>query len=212
MDYQDEVRISRATKQRLYLIEKTWTKDKVSFDVMGSTGNVYIISCDESEEWKCTCPDHLKRNLDCKHIYFVKIRVLKDLDSWEDLQRANPENLKIDPSVLIQDILKQTYEKRKRSSEDASEETKEKKDPVIDIKKNWLDEECMVCCDPMTKEDEKELFTCSTCKQSIHGFCWQMWSKQKDTCVYCRSTCPVKGSAKKRKDNPNDETYINLLS
>lgn len=212
MDYQDRARISRATSQRLFLIEKEWTQDQVLFDVMGSTGNVYRVSCDETEDWTCNCPDHERRKQDCKHIYFIKIKVLKNLHSWEELSSSNLSELVVDSSVLIQEDLKKAYEEKKRTIESPSTEIKE---PIVlppKERKEWLNQECMVCCELMLSSDEPQLFTCSTCMNSIHGICWSMWSRTKEACVYCRAPCEVPKQSNKKRKKDEESDYINLLS
>lgn len=49
-----------------------------TFDVLGSTGNVYTVTI--SHIPKCTCPDASKGN-HCKHIIFVFLKILSVPDT-----------------------------------------------------------------------------------------------------------------------------------
>eukprot|EP01006_Ploeotia_vitrea_P060423 TRINITY_DN75887_c0_g1_i1.p1 TRINITY_DN75887_c0_g1~~TRINITY_DN75887_c0_g1_i1.p1 ORF type:complete len:391 (-),score=28.96 TRINITY_DN75887_c0_g1_i1:67-1212(-) len=71
----DTLRIQRAQQQRLFLIE--WQPIGPyhrRYQTLGSTGNVYQV--DIKNLITCSCPDFCKGNL-CKHILFVKLKVLK---------------------------------------------------------------------------------------------------------------------------------------
>jgi len=201
-----ESRIERGLNQKLFFIEKLWKEKQVDFDVMGSTGNVYKVTCTSKEKWFCTCPDFEKRLQSCKHIYFVKIRVLKDIHSWDDLSRL--KDLEVDKKLMIGDVLKQAYKETKNEPE------KKDQEESVKVKREWIDQECIVCCEVMKKDDESNLFTCETCSNSIHGNCWKMWSKVKTKCVYCRSDS--KTNKRKRLNDKDEEQnnnkYVNLLS
>lgn len=76
-----ETRKDRALTQNLALI----SIEGEIYNVRGSTGNVYQIVIKNGPV--CSCPDYTKRQIRCKHIYFVLITVLKventELDSYD---------------------------------------------------------------------------------------------------------------------------------
>jgi len=84
---QTEARKQRSKDARLYLMDYEIQPGKSSctFNVSGTTGNLYDIIL--TPEWcNCTCPDYVRRNKYCKHIYFILLRVLKGEN--EDLKNA----------------------------------------------------------------------------------------------------------------------------
>ena len=59
----------RAQTQCLHIISSTDNEYQVS----GTTGNIYLVTLDKITT--CTCPDYIKREKKCKHIYFVKMKL-----------------------------------------------------------------------------------------------------------------------------------------
>lgn len=120
----DFIRKSRAKQQKIYLIEclpfdKIIDKYRRSYAVMGSTGNVYNVTIDNSPS--CTCPDFQTRHKRCKHIYFILIRVMHVNQDCEDksvfTKRALTKMFKNIPNisncgVMIDNKLKSKYNKK----------------------------------------------------------------------------------------------------
>jgi len=73
-------RKQRGLTERLFLLNNDKYESKIEYDVEGTTGNVYMITFAKDpyviSRWKCTCPDFKRRQLTCKHMYFVQARVL----------------------------------------------------------------------------------------------------------------------------------------
>jgi hypothetical protein len=45
----------------------------INTSVVSSNGDdIYLVGRDENGEWSCTCPDHVYRQHDCKHIHLVR--------------------------------------------------------------------------------------------------------------------------------------------
>lgn len=79
-------RMHRATQQRLLFVDRRQLHQTCTeFKVLGSTGNPYTVTFDRSP--RCNCPDGQRGN-HCKHLLYVKIRVLKIPHScpllWQD--------------------------------------------------------------------------------------------------------------------------------
>ena len=70
-------RRERGLTQRLFLISTENQDDKISYSILGSTGNVYEIDMYKNGKTTCTCPDYMTRKNICKHQYFIMDRVLK---------------------------------------------------------------------------------------------------------------------------------------
>lgn len=68
-------RQDRALTQRILLINEVRTGEAFEYTILGSTKKTYTVQL-KLNAWKCTCPDHSYRHLECKHILFVKSRVL----------------------------------------------------------------------------------------------------------------------------------------
>lgn len=151
----------------------------------------------ERMKWDCTCPDFLKRNKACKHIYFIVYKVLRfdrdqtdyskaahHQDCWEfALKRF--ENKEHDTDVP-EDILK-AYNKlreiKKRKTEEITPQG------LQDGQRNYVGEDCGICMEEM-KLDEQVIYCNKVCGRSVHTDCFVKWSShhKSPTCVYCRST------------------------
>lgn len=76
-------RLQRVRTQRMFLIdrERKMSEDGLheieTFDLAGSTGNLYKVTVDKAPS--CNCPDALKGNF-CKHIIYVRERNIQILD------------------------------------------------------------------------------------------------------------------------------------
>ncbi|KAI0792163.1 hypothetical protein C8Q75DRAFT_754676 [Abortiporus biennis] len=69
-------RVERVISQRMFMISRRRNGDELreQFDVLGSQGNVYLVTIDKIPT--CTCPDFLKGH-HCKHILFIFLKVLQ---------------------------------------------------------------------------------------------------------------------------------------
>jgi len=70
------IRQHRARTQPIYLLEHRESKDGTSdeFIVMGTSGVSYQINVQRANSTSitCTCPDFVRRQLLCKHCYFIQ--------------------------------------------------------------------------------------------------------------------------------------------
>jgi|SaaInlStandDraft_4_1057021.scaffolds.fasta_scaffold05022_1 hypothetical protein len=197
MDYHIESRKSRGKTQKLFLvqIQKPKIKYERSFDIMGTTGNVYTVDIKKTPT--CTCPDHKTRNRRCKHIYFVLIRVMLIAKYKEDQEEFTEDELEsmideipaIGNNVKVSDAYKKKYEKFS------------KKGDIKTTVDKRLDDICPICLDDL--DNEPTDYCKYSCGKAVHKECFEMWLKKQKTksCIFCRANW-TKNSA--------DEKYINL--
>lgn len=208
-NYAKESRKERGRTQPIYLMERN--DDNNHFIVCGSTKNLYTVKKNSlSDKFTCTCPDYMNRHRNCKHIYFVKDRVLKYSNSY------------LPPNELIHKYLSKHINKNHSHNKEVNHETK------ISCKNLHEDDNniCVICFEEMTNEEltNKDLFTCEqSCGTHFHNSCIMMWFNQgKTTCPFCRYNIESQSSRKKRKINVQDNysnvnysnvnySYVNLL-
>jgi hypothetical protein len=80
-------RLHNALTQKIYLLEERLIdKSQISYVILGSTNNCYDVAFQKttwSYKWSCTCPDHQRRHIICKHILFCQEKVLTGQeDKW----------------------------------------------------------------------------------------------------------------------------------
>jgi hypothetical protein len=196
---QDSDRIGRALDRRIYLMDasKHTNEQKRShyrFEIQGTTDVYEVLLRPMQRLLTCSCPDFEKRHRPCKHIYFICFRVLPftvsalSRTSWEDLDREADKRI----------------EKRQEEAKIGQSTELKKKG----TRKPFVGENCAVCYELMTQDDEPNLMTCWTgCGQSIHGDCWKQWLKRNKTCVHCRKEQPT-GGKNKRKFDKDDEEWL----
>ena len=190
-------RISRALSQKLFLIETIPTDlpHLKKFIVMGTTGNVYTVSISESS--KCSCPDFLKIEKGCKHVFFILLKVMQ-LPTHDRITFSKDELdsmfLNIPPitsSLILNDSLRKIYKERIFGI-NANENLVEKKS---------IDDICPICLDPLESSSALE-FCKFGCGKQIHSICFKMWAKKNQAiCVFCRKKWEVVSS---------DPEYVNL--
>jgi hypothetical protein len=165
----DELRRDRARKDRMYLLDQASKTEPVHlliYAVQGTTG-VYEVRAaapnglQDEFLWNCSCPDFDKRRRPCKHIYFVRNRVL------------GQEDVRVDSDTLWQIAT---------SRSDPGSEQRE-----VATRKPYVGENCVICFDEMTEADAT-IWCSGTCGNSVHAECYRIWSKRSgdSLCVYCR--------------------------
>ena len=193
-------RKQRGATQNIFLIE-TIIDDKETerkYVVMGSTGNVYNVIIKQNPE--CSCPDYMTRAKRCKHIYFVLIRVMKSSNE-DQVQYSNDElqimfnNIpQVMHNLIVDDMIKNTYEKLKQSNKLG------KKEPITVSQKDTSDL-CPVCLDDLDNGDELDYCKFS-CGKPIHKICYSMWTKKHPVnCIFCK---------KSWLNKENESQYVNL--
>lgn len=186
----------RGKTQKIYLLETIKHTDeyKCSYDVMGTTGNVYKVTiCDHPI---CTCPDFITRHKRCKHIYFILTRVMQVSSENEDKTSYSNEDL-ITMFNNIRDItnvfsVDSTLKNRYLSLHNVNK---------IEMKDS--DDLCAICLDDL-KNGEDIDYCKYSCGKPIHSDCFNMYYKKKQgdlKCIYCNVNWNKNTSG----------TYINLL-
>ncbi|GMH34383.1 hypothetical protein BSKO_02217 [Bryopsis sp. KO-2023] len=200
------------------------------FDVLGATANVYTVTV--SRHPSCTCPDFERRQLPCKHILFVRLRVLKlkpsDPMVWQkaylstevdDILRGEGDVETLGTDVVANDRVIKAYQKlRDPGDADNEEEEKGKEEDPSSNRQKIEGRDCGICFDDFDKDSKEALVWCLHCGNNLHKSCFERWASTKKgnhqqvTCVYCRS-------AWQDGDNPNGNVdlkeegsgqYVNL--
>jgi hypothetical protein len=228
--YAKEERKERAKSQRLFLLKEQWKSNSDEnqdylCDVLGTTGNVYHVNYVD-DNWSCTCPDYLKREANCKHIYFVLYRVLKwneqcskhavdtniarrkqEYNSQEQVQQQKNTTPNQQQQVYAPDIVLQEYQALQGG--DQEKKTIEQKP--------YIDEPCAICFEEMTSTCTV-IYCTSSCGKSVHKECFANYLKHKKDdivpCVYCRAPMDLYhyGFKKSKIINTSDTGYKNLKS
>lgn len=201
-----ESRKERGLTQSLFLIETFPSEEKYmkQFAVMGTTGNVYNVSIKEKPE--CTCPDYLKRERNCKHIYFILLKVMQIRDqrtarfSKEELTAMFTHIPHVTSNLIVNSTIRDLY--KSKVSELQKDEEKEGT-----IKQKSTNDLCPICLENL--EDGNELDYCRYgCGKSIHKLCFEMWCrKNQPTCVFCRTSWKSPSELKRAAATTD---YINL--
>ncbi|RXK39489.1 hypothetical protein M231_03157 [Tremella mesenterica] len=182
-----------------------------AFKVLGSTGNVYTVIIGFLQQ--CDCPDSAKGNTPCKHILFVFLKVLKvPENSYHWYQRGlvaselevifsaappAPNGSVMVPATVRNKYLEATGD-HSRMEEGSSQVDKIIETAPVVRKIQSVGEDCPVCYEEMTEEDDKSgklVYDEATagCGKGLHQECFKMWAataKAKGdivTCVWCRT-------------------------
>ncbi|KAJ5744848.1 hypothetical protein N7533_009718 [Penicillium manginii] len=191
-----------------YQVAGTPKNPQISFDVIGSTGNLYKTTIKEVSS--CDCPDSRfrGRNENCKHILYVLVRALKA-----------PEELQYQRAFLPSEI-RSMLEKASKSlridvpTVTPAEENGSTRKPI--------EGDCPICFTEMTT-DEMIVWCITACGNNIHEECLKRWAAfSRDTglrCVYCRSPwttekSPASGldleDLRSQKKTLGPNRYVNL--
>ena len=188
-------RIARARTQRLFFVDHIYDEakkaTKMTFKVMGTTGNLYDVTLFAKQKWKCRCPDFTQRLLPCKHIYFVCERVLGESklnveDIWgKALERWRRNSLAVaDAAALAPEVYRERYLQLTGGV---------LPDVALGVpQRECQGQDCAICMEPMS--EPSELVYCKrVCGNSVHTVCFQIWSKQhpQAPCPMCRAPMTV---------------------
>jgi len=164
-----EARKERARNDsRLYFIQskinnKEKKKRRIEFEVLGTTGKIYNVTLNgDNKKWKCTCPDHMIRGYQCKHIYFIIYRVLHFTDS--------------DDTTISMDLIET------KLNADANENQKQNTN---------MEDECPICFDLLYAEKVNRCGTCGKDIHMVCIMKWRSISAKsriEATCPLCRGT------------------------
>jgi hypothetical protein len=171
---QQEARRQRGLNQRLYLLDEGVLHEDeiIQYDVMGNSGKPYDIMMAKSNMasvehrmdhmFTCSCPDYRNRHVTCKHIYFIKERVLQGLDRQADRWKLALKRISTKTKDYYQP--QEDNEKKRRS---------------------WVGEQCSICIEEM--KDSEQVTWCKTCGNSVHEECYGYWKMVRPTCPNCRA-------------------------
>lgn len=213
-------RITRATSQRMYLINQEDCSEDGNamrkYAVLGSTGNVYDVEIAKFPT--CTCPDFAGGHL-CKHILFVFLKVLRVKNTSDKIyQKALLQSELLDvfmrapqptASVSANSAVIAAYNETITGTSTAactSASGAEHEDTSDDAKPSG---DCAICFETMASKGEA-VQKCTVCRNYLHTDCLMKWLSKASTCVYCRSewqSPPQKSGARR-----SSEDYVNLGS
>jgi len=188
--YNSYSRYNRAFSHRLFLVSTNLYDDKITFDIMGTTGNVYNLYI-KNKKIICNCPDHNKNKNICKHIYYILCKVFKK--TYKEVIEKKYSKIDLEKKLETLSIGK-NY---------ANIKLLEKYDKLKDIKKEEVNqkeitENCPICFDKL--DNMFEITYCKYgCGKSFHIECINKWLLKNNSCVYCR-------------EEINKDKYINLFT
>ena len=183
------IRKQRGKTQKIFLLDckdvDTFIK---SYEVVGTTKNVYTVTIKNMPE--CTCPDYIVRHNRCKHIYFILIRIMKVDENDMDENKFTDDQL-LDMFITIPDVAKNII----ASKHDKKKYEKYKIKGSMKVEQRSLDDnDCPICLDEINDKDgdENNIVYCQyTCGINIHTECFKKWCDIKGVngveCPYCRS-------------------------
>ncbi|CAG8397965.1 unnamed protein product [Penicillium salamii] len=147
------------------IVEDTGNGAQISFDIVGSVGNIYKVWIKASPS--CTCPDHMYRRNRCKHIAYVMLNALSGTDeqiAQRFFYREDLNHMRGSPAL-------KRFEAAK-----AAQNPQGTRRPV--------EGECAICF--MGMEETEEIVWCQYgCGNNLHGFCMNKWSKSSGGNVRC---------------------------
>ncbi|KAI0067800.1 hypothetical protein BV25DRAFT_1819238 [Artomyces pyxidatus] len=207
-------RVDRVRSQRFFMIDRKRVGGELreEFSVLGSTGNVYVVSIDRKPS--CTCPDAQKGN-HCKHILFIFLKVLQVTQAsgfWyqKALLTSELETIFADappaPNAVANARVRDAYARATGKAPAASSSSSKKRIP-------GADDDCPICYEGMAGVAEKKLTFCEECGNALHTECFQQWAKSTPnlTCVWCRAKWVVaRPAAGSSRAGRTEDGYINL--
>lgn len=78
----NHTRVNKATTENILLFNRNPDDETTTFRVMGATGKVYDVKLENKPT--CTCPDHIERNIRCKHILFILIKIFEMQNMYQN--------------------------------------------------------------------------------------------------------------------------------
>lgn len=200
----DQDRKNRGLTQKIYLImTHTYNNDVLerSYDVMGTTNNVYNVIV--KSQPACTCPDYMNRQRRCKHIYFVLSRIMKVQQDKVDKVEYSDSDLKymfehipyITENLRVNALTAEKYKQLKMNN-----------NGEVSMRKIDDEDECPICLDLFYMNTDDITFCRYSCGNVIHKTCFDRYTTKqtKDCikCVYCRQPW--------FKHNSVSSQYINI--
>ncbi|EPE31843.1 RING/U-box [Glarea lozoyensis ATCC 20868] len=175
-------KLKRIQKDRMFMLDRRRGLDRdgylcETFDIAGSTGNVYQTTIGRSPN--CVCMDARIRGQKCKHINYALIKILKappQLCYQQAFLSTELELIFANAPVTQAPV----FEPHKHIEDDSLHNRKRKP----------LDVDCPICVCSM-EEDEGIVWCKAACGQNFHADCIDQWKRSKNggrvTCPYCRA-------------------------
>ncbi|CCF53653.1 hypothetical protein NDA11_003606 [Ustilago hordei] len=197
-------RIAKAHLERMYLIHR-FRRDQQTlqetFDVSGSTGNVYKVTV--ARHVNCSCMDFSLRRKVCKHLLFVYLKVLRlpgSLPVYKSIRLSEDQVAQVFAKALQNPIaeamarpeLRKAWETAVGYQPSPSDSTYE--EPAAPQGKRLIPTEgdvCGVCYEDLEPGSVEGLEFClKSCGRPIHTDCLQTWFNTRGydrTCIWCRA-------------------------
>jgi hypothetical protein len=170
---ESDARANRAKTQKIFLANRNVDDKSATFEVLGSTGNIYTVALDGVP--KCTCPDHCTRNSRCKHILFMLIKIFNVVDPYQENFTQDEISQYIDSYKANISRLTVTVDPSKHKCAGSI---------GYDVGEQGLDDDCCVCLDPVLN-GEDYVHCKQTCGRCVHIGCYNMIKKINKNCPYC---------------------------
>lgn len=175
--YNTYSRYNRAFTHRLFLISTNLYDSNITFDVMGTTGNIYKIKIIKKNV-TCNCPDFMHNKNTCKHIYYILCKVFKK--SYKDVieKKYSKNNLE---NILETLSIGKNYANIKLLEKYSKLKNIKKKEII----QKEITDNCPICFDKL--DNIFEITYCKYgCGNNFHIECINKWLLKNNNCVYCR--------------------------
>ena len=222
----------------MYLVQRTdlpqnWKEQDdivptCDFTVAGSTGNIYHVKIDSIPT--CNCPDFLRKQDLCKHIFFVLLKCIGvEQDSPLLFQKAflaserkelliQLEERRTGGAVQAPTAARAAYQQRIGDTVTVDNKGEEEEDSGgVQQKSLEADADCPICFDPLQLGTGTLVYCRAACGTNFHADCIQRWMVQGShrNCPNCRQPWwdPNKNN-NINADSPNNkrsrEGYLNI--
>ncbi len=197
--------IERANSERIFVLQEKRVIDKDTlvetertYDVTGSTGNVYCVTI--GCVINCTCPHHLQ-GWQCKHIVRILTKVYRlphynqyirrrkltpdELATLTLQAKGIPKSIKVEEQVLA--VYEACQELKAKSAAASTQEALESQTEgdakaqevtlsgrprcLIGLESEGKDETCFVCFGDLVDSEERVVFCKAQCGKNIHEVC-----------------------------------------
>lgn len=200
----EEDRKNRGKQQKIFLVMTHEYSNEIlerTYEVMGTTGNVYNVCIKTSPI--CTCPDYTSRHKRCKHIYFVLSRIMKVRNDQEDIEHYTDDDLRD-----MFECIPQITENLRIDGHKMEKFKSLKKNGNGEVPMRYICEEdlCPICLDYIFECDDEITYCKYSCGNVIHKDCFEKYTEhhhEMSKCLYCH---------KKWEKEELNSNYVNLLS
>ena len=167
LNIDEDQRMDRGRTQKIYLVNRNVNDTNATFDVMGTTGNIYSVKL--SGFPTCSCPDFTQRKRRCKHIFFMLARIFTI---------ENPHQEKFTASEIEQYIAKYQINIAKLTVK------YDLKSLCTEIGAKNTEDNCVICMDAVLN-GEQYVYCKKSCGRCVHLDCHDMVIKKTQKCPYC---------------------------